>query len=307
MEYKEKHQTTAENNQPRTMDTNRERNENNEGINILQINAQRGKGSSSLLMHKANKLKADIILIQEPYTVDKKVVRLGDWQVLYKNTDKKPKSCIAASTKLDIALIPNLSSEIITTTIIHHTQPVYVINAYLSPYMKDETAISKIDKILRKINSTNIILAGDINAKSKIWYNEKENKRGRFFENLMEEFDLVSVNMTTHPTFFTTQAKGWTNVCLVSSDLAQLVENCETLLDNSASDHRYVFTQIMHISLKNEIDYKTVRLTNWDYYRKLFNDNWLSHNFPEIHTRNDIDNYIAHITADMQKAGNKAA
>ncbi|XP_023239194.1 uncharacterized protein LOC111637845 [Centruroides sculpturatus] len=258
------------------------------------------------MMKKANELNADLIIIQEPYTINNKVVCLGQWQILYKQSDKKPKCCIGVrNNSIDIVLVPELSSNIITTVIIQNKTNIFLVNAYLSPYMEDEKGIQEIEKVISKIKSKHIIIAGDINAKSSAWYNEKEDNRGRLTMELMEKYDLISVNMTDHPTFFTSHARGWTDVCLVSSDLAQNVINCETLLTTSASDHRFISTQINNLKL-NKYQIFTTKHINWDLYKKYFNENWSNHEYPIIESTQDIDRYVEMLTKDMQTAGKRA-
>ncbi|XP_023235524.1 uncharacterized protein LOC111634921 [Centruroides sculpturatus] len=244
-------------------------------LNIIQLNKQRGKAPSSLLVHKANELKTDLVLIQEPYNINKEIIGPGSWLLLYKPTDKTPKTCIGVRNKnIDIALIPELSSSIITTAIIQTNIKVFLLNVYLSPYMEDEKGVEEIANVLKKINSRNIIVAGDINAKSPVWYNIQEDKRGRMIVDLMKEYDLISVNMSDHPTFFTAQARGWTDVCLMTNELAQNIKNCETLLTITASDHRIISTQIGTMKHRSQRQINYVKHINWELFKRLFNDNW---------------------------------
>ncbi|XP_023212067.1 uncharacterized protein LOC111614926 [Centruroides sculpturatus] len=123
---------------------------------------------------------------------------------------------------------------------------------------------------------------------------------------MMEEHDLISVNMSDHPTFFTTRAKGWTDVCLVTSELAQSVIDCETLLTNTASDHRFIMTQINRVRTDINYGYISSKHINWELYRKTFNEIWSNHDYPKIKNVNDIDNYVKILTTDIQQARDRA-
>ncbi|XP_023231128.1 uncharacterized protein LOC111631160 [Centruroides sculpturatus] len=226
--------------------------QDNNIINILQINTQKSKAACSHLIHTANARNIDLICIQEPYHINNSIVRFGRWNVLSGNGNTTPKSgIICCNPRLDIAKIPHLCTQKLTTVILQLTDPIIIISAYFSPEDRDEDCIKELSDTLRKIKNKNFIVMGDLNGKSPIWFHEKEDRRGRMISDVMEEFNLISTNMTTYPTSYTPHAKGWTDVCLVSDNLSHKIENCETLLCPSASDHRFILTQITHEAYAN--------------------------------------------------------
>ncbi|XP_023222984.1 uncharacterized protein LOC111624384 [Centruroides sculpturatus] len=178
-------------------------------------------------------------MIQEPYTIDNTIVRFGNWKVLAGHYNTRPKcGILVCNDKLNIALIPWLCSPNICTAMIHQENPIYLLSVYFSPEENDESCINELVSVTSRIDIKNVIIAGDLNAKSAIWFHNKEDKRGRLVADFMDANDLISVNMTTHPTFHTPHAEGWTDVCLVSADLGYQISDCETMLITSASDHR---------------------------------------------------------------------
>ncbi|XP_023231123.1 uncharacterized protein LOC111631155 [Centruroides sculpturatus] len=281
----------------------------NNTINIIQINTQKSKAACSQLIQTANERNIDIIGIQEPYYIKNKIVRSGRWRVITGNTNTRPKSgIIVCNPNIDIAKIHHLCSDKITTAIIQLTKPVILICAYLSPEEDDEECIRDLSNVLRKIKNKNMIIIGDLNGKSPVWFHEKEDRRGRMITDMMKEFNLISTNMSTHLTFFTPFAKGWTDICLVSSNVSHKIDNCETLLSPSASDHRYIITQVQDSTTKvnNKTNYFQIRQTNWAIFRHEFAKNWHQYDFPTINSHEDIDDYASHFTNALKTAGEKA-
>ncbi|XP_023211379.1 uncharacterized protein LOC111614230 [Centruroides sculpturatus] len=283
-------------------------NTNSRSIRILQINLQRSKATSSLLIENANKLDADILLIQEPYIINNKIVRFGGWQILAKQGEKKPKSrIIVRNDNIDIVLVPHLSNNIITTTVLHQEPEIYM-SIYLAPSEDYIESIKNLEQILRKINSKTLI--GDFAFKSPatIWFSPKEDERGRQLNLLMEEMDLVSGNMSTIPMFFTVFAKRWNDICLISNDFMHKINSCETLTTTTTSDHRIILTEIKGTKILNNNTGKRIQtLTNWELFRENFARNWRNFTFKPAETTEDVDSCIDHVTRAIQLAGQQAA
>ncbi|XP_067129895.1 uncharacterized protein [Centruroides vittatus] len=240
-------------------------------IKILQINVQRSRAASSNVIKTANDLVIDIITIQEPHTINNKIVRFNNWRVITKNNNSKPKCGIIVKNKtIDIALVLQLSNKIITTVIINQEEPIYLLSIYLSPYLEDRECIDELDKILKNIKGKNIIITGDANAKSATWYHPQEDERGRLLNGLMDEMDMVSSNMSTLPTFFTGFEEGWTDIFINTNDLSHKIRNCETLLRTSASDHRYILAEIQVKQKKDQHQWTSRTHINWELFKQKF-------------------------------------
>ncbi|XP_023229276.1 uncharacterized protein LOC111629609 [Centruroides sculpturatus] len=240
-------------------------------IRILQINAQKSKAASSLLIKTANDTNSDIIMIQEPYTIDNTIVRFGNWKVLAGHYNTRPKcGILVCNDKLNIALIPWLCSPNICTAMIHQENPIYLLSVYFSPEENDKSCINELVSVTSRIDIKNVIIAGDLNAKSAIWFHNKEDKMGRLVADFMDSNNLISVNMTTHPTFHTPHAEGWTDVCLVSADLGYRISECETMLIPSASDHRYLLTQVSDVIIEEQQTNHHKMHTNWETFQECF-------------------------------------
>ncbi|XP_023222168.1 uncharacterized protein LOC111623714 [Centruroides sculpturatus] len=207
---------------------------------------------------------------------------------------------IVRNNNLNIALIPELSSYRITTAAVHNEPIDHIINAYFSPQDDDDDCIGELQNVLNKLGDTKYIIVGDINAKLALWYNEEEDNRGRLIQDILDKIDGISLNTSDIPTFETSRARGWTDVCLAPTRLGSLIETCETLTTTLASDHRYILTKIERtsqtISTKNNI-YN--RKTNWELFKTTFAAYWRSYTFCPLNTAREIDHYVNHLTTSL--------
>ncbi|XP_023211970.1 uncharacterized protein LOC111614839 [Centruroides sculpturatus] len=254
-------------------------------IKVLQINTQKSQAATSLVVKSANDLNADIILIQEPYTVSNQIVRFGSWQVLNKGAANERSKCgiIVCNKSISLALIPELSLNQITTAALHEGPVDNIICIYFSPFDKDEECINELTSVVRKLGNNTFIVARDRNAKSHLWYHEREDNRGRLLQDLLNEIDNISLNMSDTPTFQTARAKGWTDVCLAPTEVGRKVISCQTLLKDSASNHRYILTILEkdQSTTESHDNYYSKR-TNWELFQEMFARNWRNYRFTEI-------------------------
>lgn len=103
----------------------------------------------------------------------------------------------------------------------------------------------EIDKeIFKKLFSfKNVIITGDLNAKSPLWGHEKLNARGSVIEQLLDEHDVVMLN-TGQPTYQKPQGgMSALDITMASTSLA-LKCNWWTLNDPMGSDHIPTVTKI---------------------------------------------------------------
>ncbi|XP_023243248.1 uncharacterized protein LOC111641344 [Centruroides sculpturatus] len=275
---------------------------NSSHLRILQINMQRSKVASSLALKTANDLDINLLIIQEPYTLNNKIVSFGGWRILTTRNGEKPKSgIIVRDNNLDAALIPDLITQRITTIAIQQQPQLYILSIYFSPDDDDNNCIEELQYIIKSLNSDNFILVGETNAKSPIWYHYKEDHRGRLLIDLMDRYNLYSANTTDDPTFYTVYAEGWTDVFLVPVNKGNVM-TCETLLWESLSDHRYIYAELSGITNKeNYINYYK-KYTNWELYKEIFAINWRNYRFNEIEDEESINQYTDHITKAIQEA-----
>jgi hypothetical protein len=111
-----------------------------------------------------------------------------------------------------------------------------IISYYNPPTCKIN---EKVFEILKKEKRTQYIIIGDLNAKSTLWYADKNNDNGDILDNIILENDFIIINNKdyTHVNF-----NGKTNsildFCIISTKLHDTVEDCTVLYEEDmTSDH----------------------------------------------------------------------
>ena len=102
--------------------------------------------------------------------------------------------------------------------------------SYYADINSKEIVHPKLRLLLRKCRRDNIpvLLHGDFNAHSQMWYSETDNARGKVFEaDLIQEFNLNVLNTPGMPTFYSAAHESETNidVTMCTSDIYKFVKN----------------------------------------------------------------------------------
>ncbi|XP_067129716.1 uncharacterized protein [Centruroides vittatus] len=243
--------------------------------------------------------------IQEPYTIQGEIVRFGQWKIFANNTTADRTKCgiILRNSNINATLVPDLSSNKITVITMHQEPVDFLISVYFPPTDNDEECIIELSEVINKLTGKSYIIMGDVNAKSSLWFHEEEDNRGKLIEDLVNEMDGISLNTSDLPTFQTDRAKGWTNVCLAPTSVGSNITTCSTLHLNSASDHRYILTEIampIHSGPTTQQHYRW--RTNWDSFRVTFGNLWRNFHFQDLTTKEEVNKYAEHLTLSLQKA-----
>ncbi|XP_023241937.1 uncharacterized protein LOC111640169 [Centruroides sculpturatus] len=184
---------------------------------------------------------------------------------------------------------------------VYQNPQLYILSLYFTPEDEDESCIAELEKVIEQLNSNNYILVGDVNAKSPNWFHPREDYRGRLINNLMDSHDLFSASISNYPTFFMAYAEGWTDVFLAPIGISGNIITCKTLLQESASEHRFIYAKMTRTDQKM-VNYRYTRKTNWDLFAKYFADHWRRYRFHDIESEEDMNEYTEHITKAIQEA-----
>ncbi|XP_067118882.1 uncharacterized protein [Centruroides vittatus] len=245
--------------------------------------------------------------IQEPYCYDRKIALLGNLQVLhYTNPDENPyTSFVVINKNLNVQLQTNHTNRYFTTIIIHHEGINYVmITFYCSPYEDITEPLNELNNTVQHHSKFPILIMGDFNVKSPIWFSPIEDPRGSKLVELMNSLGLQSLNTSKLPTYSSTTGESWVDVCLANKHLADNKIQCSTLSEHTASDHNYIG---ISIEIPGGIQkLKIKQKTNWEIYQKHITENWNSHNLAYIDNIKDLEEIINKLQMIIQIAYYKA-
>jgi hypothetical protein len=169
---------------------------------------------------------------------------------------------VVINHKIQTLFIESLSNHFLTIVKLHFkSKSFYGFSIYCSPFESLETELIQVKGIFDILKPKNLIISIDSNAKSKVWFNNKDNSRGQSiidFINQNNLFILNDNNCQRLTTYYTT--RGMSNIDLTITDLNsfQLIKNWK-IVDtfDSMSDHKYIEFSIREEFQK--IKYKNTR------------------------------------------------
>lgn len=101
------------------------------------------------------------------------------------------------------------------------------------------------------------IIAGDVNAKSPLWGEKRNDKPGVIMAEWIAQNDLTILNDEISPTFC---VENYTSIIdlTLSTELYGSNSTCYDLEDEKLSDHRYIFFEVKWV--RNATDKETEQL-----------------------------------------------
>ncbi|CAG5027192.1 unnamed protein product [Parnassius apollo] len=157
-------------------------------------------------LHMAIRQRVTLLLLREPYvgaishvTCNRRVI-----QKTTSNRDKPLKSAVIVvdPTYLILENPEHVSENIVGFIVKIGKLVVGIINAYLEKDGNIEDDIRKITRILQDMDTENVILTGDFNARSLWWGSRAENERGLLLSEMIAELDMNVLNQGSDSTFY---------------------------------------------------------------------------------------------------------
>jgi hypothetical protein len=182
------------------------------GIKILQHNMQRSK----IVPHEIRaQMSADgniILLMQEPYSTEGKVLGLGtEIAVACRGTKQDPPMAAVGirsrhMTALEIAGL--CTTHCVCVQISDGATEIYVVSQYFPPTENIEVGIRQLEEVLQYLKGKKAIIGVDANAKSPLWNSRSADDRGEVLEAVIAQYGLHIVNTPGQPhTFETTHGR----------------------------------------------------------------------------------------------------
>ncbi|XP_072400890.1 uncharacterized protein [Diabrotica undecimpunctata] len=198
------------------------------GIRILQVNVGRARRAHDLIYAKACKLNIDLLIVPES---NKKITTGGGWiqdegknvAVLIKNRDVGVQSIVRGGNHLLIRL-----------------RDFSLLACYVSPntpMMRYETIVNEI--MGAAINEKKILIAEDINAKSRQWGFPINDKKRELWNQWIDQTGLQVLN-NNKPTFVRGASQSHIDITFASEGLYRKVYGWDVLDDQLFTYHRYI-------------------------------------------------------------------
>jgi len=124
---------------------------------------------------------SDILCIQEPYTIQNKVVGIPNKFRTYTLAGTRSRTAIVVTNKhIDVLLLKQHSdTDAIVTEITVYGVKLIMASMYFDIGRPIEEDLSKIEAVLQHANGVGVLLAIDSNARSASWHDSTTNARGK--------------------------------------------------------------------------------------------------------------------------------
>lgn len=222
-------------------------------LKIGQVNLGRGFSAMKECLHAATVDGLSLVLLQEPYVGAKAHVS-SNFRVIQKKTQDRSKPVRAAvvvvDPNLDIVENVDLMYESIMGFIIRvGTIRIGIINVYLDGTIDIEEDFSRLQNVIVKLKTPNIIIGGDINSASPWWGCREEDGRGAKFVEFATQYGLNILNEGTTPTFYIHRGQNlYTSIVDVTACSTSLLGKIGNWRVNkeavTLSDHRQIDFEI---------------------------------------------------------------
>lgn len=203
-------------------------------IRILQTNMNRSYAAMTLLTETIRRKNIDIVIITEPHinSVDRNKWFFSEEinAVIRITANHKPTHTGGG---------PNF---------VHVTwKDILIIACYCSPNREIEhlaTTLYEISRLIKKHNNKKIIIAGDFNAKSVTWGEEKETARGKVMSEFISANDLILLNKIGVPTWQRRQSSSILDLTLYNNKFTRQQLNWKVSEEENLSDHHNIIITI---------------------------------------------------------------
>ena len=240
-------------------------------IKIIYFNANGLNRQKQAFQKFIEDHQIDVALINETFLKPHITFRLANYNVIRNDRLDQQNGGTAIVIKRSIPFteidrIVLNSIEVTGINLYTTDSPIALFSCYKSP----PVTLLKADLELLKRNHKRIVLAGDLNAKNKLWNSRVFNRSGRRLEAFADELNLHVIAPTT-PTFYPYNGSepDVLDTCVYAN--VQILNHPVSICDLD-SDHVPVFFELNH---KYSTSYSAPPLnakTNWNLYKKHIQD-----------------------------------
>ncbi|XP_072380679.1 uncharacterized protein [Diabrotica undecimpunctata] len=200
------------------------------GIRILQVNVGRAKRAHDLIHAKACMLETDLLIVPE-----QKITSDGGWvqdtnknvAVLFRNNDLGVRGIVRGGNHILLKM-----------------RDFSLLACYISPNIRIREYKNIVDKIINTaIRKKQIMIAGDINAKSLQWGSPANDEKGEIWNEWIAQAGLQVLN-NNKPTFIRGASQTHIDVTFESEGLSRRIQNWDVLDDQLFTYYRYITYEI---------------------------------------------------------------
>jgi ribonuclease HI len=246
-------------------------------LKFAQLNLQRSLKATVNLINFVQRKQIDVLILQEPYTINKKVAGFPiAFQTLQVTNQTVKAAIIILNREIDFIQLSSYStSEAIYAEFCFQGFNFHVASLYFQPSAPIEEDIQILDTFIKRMKPKNLIIGVDSNARSPTWF-DILNERGSQLDLFIASMDLVILNDDS-PTFHTSRGESNVDLTLHSLTLVGKVINWKVETEEeSASDHLIITFELQRERHQNEEEIDTFKYctkkANWETFNKLIRE-----------------------------------
>lgn len=213
-------------------------------ITFLQINVGVGRAAQDLALATADKRKADILLISEQY---RSGTEPEGWF-----PDSNNRAAILVRSQIPINLVGPQENGFRWIEV----PGLRVYSCYWSPNCRISDYEDFVLRLERSIRASVLpcVVAGDFNAKSRIWGSPTEDQRGTILSDLVAALDLTTCNNGDSPTFVRGQSKSFIDITFTSNTIRGKVHGWCVLDSESLSLHKFICFSVRSTPPRGQVE-----------------------------------------------------
>lgn len=212
-------------------------------IKCAQINLQHSRAATASLTKYIADNNVDIICIQEPYTLKRRVIGVPtQYKTLTLGKDRSRAAIIVTNNRIDAMVITQLSdADAVAVEITKGDLKFIIASMYLDRCNPLGPDLAKIEAILQHAKWLGVIISMDSNARSTLWHDTIWNNRGKELVEFITSSHLHIMNEESSNTTFCNR-RGSSNIdlTLINYKLLKRVSGWEICDDESNSDHSII-------------------------------------------------------------------
>lgn len=241
-------------------------------IKIGQLNLHNNKHATLELENIVVEYNLDVVLIQEQYqcsTIRSQVVQFDN---------KSLAGIYIPRSKFTFTALTNLMTThcAVAELSCEHFK-IYIISFYLQYADPADVYLHHLSNVLRSLNGYKIIMGGDVNASSALWFGNTrahDTQRRVAVEDFIAQFNLNIHNTPDAPPTYSSPS-GESSIDVTLSSAYVHIQNWHVLPDASCSDHRLILYECSFITPQGSSESRTNyryknRSADWDFFSNLF-------------------------------------
>jgi hypothetical protein len=201
---------------------------------VLQGNLNRSKNAHDVLQQTIRELNTDVVIMCE---INKNIAKKEGW-LIDSEGDVGIKIMMSSQTRRRISIGKGVIGVQMGTDLL--------IGCYISPNVDLDFFESRLDDLQELVKDCvgDIVIAGDLNAKSAEWGSPVENRRGTLLSEWVARNRMVVHNQGIRPTFMRGNSQSYIDVTISNGKAAKKIQRWQVMEIETLSDHQYISFEI---------------------------------------------------------------